>query len=247
MELYTFCLFAGFIGLALMAVLGAVHTGGAHHGHHGRSDFHLDHHASHGVAHHHTPAAVAQQAAHNHSAHHHGGHHRGQNPSDAARGAWLNPLLSFFSPRSLFSLFLGLGATGIALRANLSEPWLLLAATGGGFAFELAVMRPLWNFLLRFASNPARSLESAVLEEGNAATRFDGRGQGLVIIDFDGRVIQMLGTLSTQSRAENLRVLTGDKLFIEAVDEVRNTCTVSPVTPRRAMVVEAPSPQELSG
>jgi len=236
MELYTFCLLAGFVGLALMAALGAAH-GGSHHGHHDSGDFHLGHSVNHGAGHgaaHHTAGPVAHHGSHHHGAHHNA-HRGGHRETGSSRDAWLNPLLSFFSPRSLFSILLGLGATGILLRGNLREPLLLVAAVGGGFAFELIVMRPLWNFLLRFASNPARSLESAVLEEGTALTRFDGRGQGLVSIDFDGRVIQMLGTLDAQSQAEKTRVLAGDLLFIEAVDEARNTCTVSPISSREVL------------
>ena len=230
MEIYTFCLFAGFIGLALMAAMGAAHGSGAHHGHHGHGDFHLDHHAGHGAAHH--GHDIGHHSAHHHGNHHGGNQHHAHHESGSSRDVWLNPLLSFFSPRSLFSILLGLGATGILFKNNLREPLLLGAAIGGGFVFELVVMRPLWNFLLRFASNPARSLESAVLEEGVALTRFDARGQGLVSIDFDGRVIQMLGTLNAESLAEKTRVLAGDSLFIEAVDEARNTCTVSPISSR---------------
>ena len=243
MELYTFCLLAGFAGLAVMALLGAAHTGGGHHGgHHDTGDFNVAHNVAHNAAHNISHGGAQQHAGH------HAGHgstpHSHQSESGSARGVWLNPLLSFLSPRSLFSILLGLGATGILLKSNLREPLLLGAAVGGGFAFELIVMRPFWNFLLRFASTPARSLESAVLEEGVALTRFDARGQGLVSIDFDGRVVQMLGTLNAQSQADKTRVMAGDSLFIEAVNEARNTCTVSPVV---AFTDEAQTLPEYSG
>lgn len=155
-------------------------------------------------------------------------------------------LLVLLSPRVLFSLLAGFGATGIFLKAM--EPALVAALTpysgligdpgfvaqtgrftlavGGGWGFEHLVVSPLWNFMFRFAS-PAHTLESALCEEARAVTDFDASGHGLIAVDLDGQVMQVLGRLSAEARATGARVRTGDVLFIEAVDTQRNSCTVS--------------------
>ncbi len=66
------------------------------------------------------------------------------------------------------------------------------------------------------------------LETGHAATDFDAAGHGLISVQLDGQVRQVLGTLPPEERGPNApRVRTGDPLFIRAVDRQRNTCTVS--------------------
>src|SRR5689334_4724885 len=100
MDLYSFSLALGAVGLAAMAI------GGLSHLSHGR----LARHGHHGLARH------GRGRAHSHHTH----------PSSAARAGQL--LLSLLSPRVLFSLTLGFGATGLALRRLLGSPLLLLAA-----------------------------------------------------------------------------------------------------------------------
>jgi len=120
-------------------------------------------------------------------------------------------------------LFLGL-ALGLLLGAKLL---LLALAVAGGFAFEAFAVGPFWNFLLRFASTPAVMLESSILEEARAASSFDGNGQGLVTIELDGQIVQILGTLRAEDRDAGIRVRGGDRLRVEEVDGARNRCTVS--------------------
>ena len=122
---------------------------------------------------------------------------------------------------------LGVGTSGILLRPVLGEPLLLIAALAGGVLFEAGLVRPLWNSLFRFASNPALTLESAVAGEATAVTNFDANGQGLIAIEMDGQMVQLLGTLQSDDRAMAIRIAAGTRLRIEDVDAARNRCTVS--------------------
>ena len=139
---------------------------------------------------------------------------------------------TLLSPRVVSSLLLGGGATGLALRAPLAgrPAWDLVAlSAAGAWAFERWLVQPVWRGLFNFASQPARTLESTLLEEGRAATNFDAAGDGLVALDLDGQVRQVLGTLCAEDLAAGLRVRAGDRVFVRAVDARRNRCTVSKV------------------
>ena len=204
MDLYLFCLGLSFSGLVLMALLGFGH----HHAGHG-------HAAHHGHGHGHGGKC---------SAHKHGGH-SGCTRANAAMMA-----LGFLSPRLLFSVLLGFGATGLLARSLLAPPAVLLAvlAMVGGLAFEKFIVGPFWNLLFGFASKPARTLDTVRFEAGKAVTDFDRAGHGLVLLELDGQVRQVLGTLTPEERASDApRVRTGERLFIHSVDGRRNACTVS--------------------
>ena len=136
-------------------------------------------------------------------------------------------LLSLLSPRTLFTFLVGVGATGLLAGRVLGGPVLLLAALAGGGLFERFIVRPMWNFLFRFESSPALTLESAVLEEGHAVMDFDRTGQGLIAVDLDGQVVQLLGTLRPEDQELHVRVRRGARVRIEAVDPNRNQCVVS--------------------
>jgi hypothetical protein len=127
----------------------------------------------------------------------------------------------------LFSVLVGTGAAGLLLHGLLPEPLLAAAAVAGGFAFELAAVRPVWNFFFRFASEPALTLESAVTDVATAVTGFNGQGEGLVKIELDGQIVQVLATLAPADRATGIRVRAGDTLVVEDVDPLRNRCVVS--------------------
>ena len=197
MDLYTFLLSLGGAGLLLMALLGVSHS---HAGSHGRANVH------------HGPGAAHHTAGHHHM--HHG---------DRSVGGRLTSLLS---PRLLFSFFLGAGTAGVALRTLLPEPILVVAAVVGGVAFERMIVNPLWNFMFRFASSPATTLESAVEDEAKAVTNFDQSGQGLIAVEVDGHIVQVLATLSRQELEAGARVRAGDIVRIEDVDADRNRCTI---------------------
>ena len=139
-------------------------------------------------------------------------------------------LLGLLSPRVLLSVLLGFGATGLLLRPL--TPWpsalLLVVAAIGGLGFEQFLVAPLWQLLFGFASRPAETLDSILVPEGEAATDFDTDGHGLIAVQLDGQVRQILGTLCAEDRAPGSpRVRTGERLFIRTVNRQRNTCTVS--------------------
>jgi translation initiation factor IF-1 len=131
------------------------------------------------------------------------------------------------SPRVAFSAILGFGATGMLLRSALDEPWLAAAAILGGIAFERFLIAPFWRFLSRFESVPALTLESCVEDEARAVTGFDMEGHGLVAVELDGHIVQLLAVLSPRERGTGVTVRAGDRLRIEAVDTNRNRCTVT--------------------
>jgi hypothetical protein len=126
-----------------------------------------------------------------------------------------------------FSVLVGFGATGLLLRGALPEPALLAVALGGGVAFEWLLVAPVWRFFFRFASTPAQTLESVVSDEARAVTSFDADGHGLVAVELDGQVVQLLATLKASERSAARNVRAGDRLRIEAVDNARNRCTVT--------------------
>ena len=200
MDFYTFSLLLGGLGLAAMAVggLGLGGHGGGARGH------------AHGGARH-------GGLRHGGSARLHGG----------ARGAASRVLGALTSPRVLFSVLLGIGATGTLARGLLGGGLLLGAAIAGGIAFERLLVTPVWNLAMRFASRPALTLESCIADEATAVTGFDEHGQGLVAVELDGQVIQVLATLPPPELAAGARVHAGDRVRIEAVDAQRNRCTVS--------------------
>jgi len=129
------------------------------------------------------------------------------------------------SPRVLFSLLVGFGATGVLVRSIVITPVAVGLAVIGGIVFERALVTPLWNLLLKFASEPALTLESAVQEEVTAVMAFDRDGQGLVAVELDGQVVQVLGSLRPEDRGKAVRA--GDRLLVEEVDPQRNRCVVS--------------------
>jgi hypothetical protein len=141
----------------------------------------------------------------------------------ASRAMW-----TVTSPRFLFAFFLGLGTAGILARPFLGGPVLLAAAIGGGIFFERVLVSPLWNFLMRFASAPAITLESAVSDEATAVTSFDVNGQGIVSLEVDGQVVQILATLRPDDRAlGGSRIRAGQRVRVEEVDSETNHCTIS--------------------
>ena len=212
MDLYLFTLLLGFGGLLLMAMLGLSHGHGAVRSHHA-SAAGRGLRGSHGAGHHHGPALAKATLLPKHGARPSRGH---------------SHLLGLLAPQVLFGLLLGFGAVGTLLHPLIRLPLVLIGLSAvGAWLFQRGLLSPLWNFLLGFASKPAQTLDTLVLEEGHAATNFDDSGSGLVAVDLDGQTRQILGTLCREERTQGARVRTGDRLFIQAVDGARNTCTVS--------------------
>jgi hypothetical protein len=232
MDVYFFSLALGGVGLGVLALGGLGHHGHGHghghhaHGHHGHG--HAPGHAHHGHAHH---GASAHQAGTPGHAGHDGATHAhaaGVGPTGGALGA---TLWTLSAPRGLFSILLGFGATGMIVRGVVGAPaggvLLLAIALLGGLAFERLAVRPVLAFLFGFASTPASSLDSTMYDEARASSGFDANGEGLIAIELDGQVVQVLGTLRSQDRALGIRVRAGDRLRIEDVDGARHRCTVS--------------------
>jgi hypothetical protein len=211
MDLYAVSLVTGAVGLGIMAMGGLSH--GAHAGH------------SHAT----------------HVGHAHAGHSRGSVAripgmrSGGARdarasssgGGW--KWTALLSPRLLFSFFVGFGAAGI-LASPLHEPLRLAAAVIAGIAFESLLVAPLWRFLFRFESREASTLETSIEDEARAVTGFDANGNGLVALELDGQLVQLLATLAPDERARGVRIRSGDLVRIAAVDAERGRCTVTQPT-----------------
>ena len=145
-----------------------------------------------------------------------------------ARGSFKDALSAWLSPRVLFTLSLGAGATGLLLKPYLSNEWLLaVIAIAGGLFLEKALVAPLWGLLMQFGSSPARTLESAAFEEAVALTAFDSQGCGLVSITLDGHEMRALARLKPDENAAQSRVKSGEILLVESVDATRGQCVVS--------------------
>ena len=136
-------------------------------------------------------------------------------------------LLLFLSPRLWFSLLVGFGATGLLVGGHATPVVRLGAALLGALAFEALLVRPIWSLATRFASDPAMTLETGVMDDAEAVTGFNAKGEGLVRLDLDGQVVQLLGVLTSNERDAGIRVAAGDRLLVEAVDPARQRCTVS--------------------
>ncbi|MDB4915967.1 MAG: hypothetical protein JWM95_3611 [Gemmatimonadetes bacterium] len=209
MDFYLVSLATGAVGLGIMAVGGLSHGGHAGHSHAGH--VHTGHgHAGHGHA-------------HGHAGH---GQEQGITPHMPSPGFHWGLLLS---PRLIFSLMVGFGAGGIAA-TPLGEPFRLGAAILAAAAFETLAVGPLWRFLFRFESRPAATLESVIEDEARAVTGFDANGCGLVAVDVDGQLIQLLATLAPGDRSRGVRIRSGDMVRIAEVDAARGRCTVTEPT-----------------
>jgi hypothetical protein len=217
MDLYGFCLALGGTGLAAMAVGGLAQIGHIGHGGHGARGGHASH-AGHAHGHAHTgqhsahAAHGTSQAAHAHHAQH----------ANEQGAGWI---MSLLSPRVLFALLVGFGAGGL-LATPLGEPWRVGAAVLAAAVFEGLIVGPLWRLLFRFESAPAVTLESAIEDDARAVMGFDANGQGLVALDVDGQIVQLLATLAPDDRARGARIRSGDVVRVSSIDPARNRCTV---------------------
>jgi hypothetical protein len=225
MDVYGFSLALGTTGLAAMAIGGLAHVGHVGHGGHAGHGGHGGHghgtHAGHGHAGH--GHAGDAHAGHAHTAELHASHAQAQTAPPHSASA--NILSALFSPRVLFALLVGFGAGGL-LASPLGEPWRAGAGVLAAAAFEGLLVGPLWRLLFRFESSPAATLETAIEDDARAVMGFDANGQGLVALDVDGQVVQLLATLSADDRARGARVRSGDLVRVSSIDAARNRCTV---------------------
>ncbi|HEY4320013.1 MAG TPA: hypothetical protein VGM77_02455 [Gemmatimonadales bacterium] len=202
MDPYIFSLILGLVGLAAMAVTGiGRHGSGGHGGHGGHGGGHAGHGGSHAG---------------------HGSHAGAHGISGGRIAGW-----ALMSPRLLFAALIGFGLAGIALRSLLGGTVLLLVAILAGIVVERLFVNPLWNFAMRFASNPALTIESATFSEARVVSNFDHHGQGIIALEVDGQVQQILATLSPEDRANGARVRAGQLVRVDEVDGARHRCIVS--------------------
>ena len=155
----------------------------------------------------------------------HGSHAGHAGHAHAGHGQASSFFYSLLSPRVLFALLVGFGAGGL-LATPLGEPWRAGAAILAAAAFEGLLVGPLWRMLFRFESSPAITLESAIEDDARTVMDFDANGQGLVALDVDGQIVQLLATLVPDDRARGVRVRTGDLVRVSSIDAARNRCTV---------------------
>lgn len=144
----------------------------------------------------------------------------------AAQG-WRSHLWTWLSPRVMFNFLVGLGATGLIVERLVGPVLALPIAIVGGISFETFIVRPIFNSLFRFESQPAQTLESALMSEGKAVTGFDANGNGLISLELGGEVVQVLGSQLKKERASGVRIRAGDTVRIEEIDSTRNRCKVS--------------------
>lgn len=225
-SLYVFAFDLGLAGLLGMVVTGAG-RGGSHTGGHAGG-------GGHGLGH-----GVGQGAHSGHVSHPgHVGHlpvtHgvRGSSgPHGGGRGTGMRSrLLGVLSVRMWFSVLLGFGACGLLFKGLVPlEPWRFAVAAVGALFWERLLMTPMWNLCFAFASKPGRTLESAVAEIGEALTGFDADGCGLVGVILEGHEMHVLGHLAVPPEGTVWKVHRGDRLFVESVDTVHNSCVVSPL------------------
>ena len=188
----------GLVGLISMAVLGLSHAGG-----HGQHSSHGQHDIGHGHS----------DGGHPHSNHTHG----------SSEHSIVSQLLAFVSPRAIFSLALGFGAIGMTV-SFLPKILAVLVAGAGAILFERFLVEPYWYALFRFVSTPAKNLESVKGALATANTNFDANGQGLIELELDGQVRQVLGTLQDKTSS----VTRGAQVRIEVVN-TDGSCIVSKI------------------
>jgi hypothetical protein len=156
---------------------------------------------------------------HGHSHGHSDSSHHGHDHDSGSSTKWL----ALISPRVIFSLALGFGAVGLVAEKFVIVALSIPLAIVGAIALERILIQPYWKLLMRFASKPAQNLESATFARAKAVMDFDASGSGLIELELDGQVRQVLGTLKVGHEA---RVVHGNSLRIESVTDAGN-CIVS--------------------
>lgn len=209
MYIYAVLLAIGILGIVGMALAGFLHVGSSHGTHWGHVKV-----GGHG--------ATGHGARAGHGSGH--GHHGGQGHS-ASRFSVRN-LLSI-SPLDIFSYCAGAGLAAFLLRPYLPKALLPIPAVIGALCFDLFVTRAIMNTITSFAAAPSSGLEGTVATEGVAVTTFDRNGKGLVKLNLDGQIVQLLATLEPAERSSGVQVRRGDTLLIVEVDSTKNCCMVT--------------------
>jgi hypothetical protein len=133
------------------------------------------------------------------------------------------------SPIDIFSLSLGAGATGILARSAVDPAMLPWIAAIGGLVFNYGLVRPMFRLAMKFVGVPSEGLAGAITRTGEAMTKFDSQGRGLIHLVLEGEEKQVLAMLDETDRQLGIQVGKGDKLLVLDVDPERNICRVTRV------------------
>ena len=133
------------------------------------------------------------------------------------------------SPIDIFSMALGAGAAALLARHSVSAEFLPWVAAAGAIVMNYGLVRPMFMLAMKFVGVPSEGLEGAIARIGEAITRFDANGRGLVHLVLDGEDKQLLANLDDTDREMGVQVAKGDKLLVLDVDAVKNTCRVTRV------------------
>ena len=169
---------------------------------------------------------------HAHSQPHGGGRAQGHRGSHAQRSSASGRLgemaLSLLSPLTAFSFCLGIGAAGLLLRSlPLVTPERFALALVSGLVFYGALVRPIQQFVLQFASTPAKALEGSVAQIAVAVSHFDAAGKGLVRLTVDDQLVRILAYLESDDQPDAAAVQPGDQLTVVSIDSHTNSCRVA--------------------
>ena len=131
------------------------------------------------------------------------------------------------SPVDIFAFCLGAGATGLVLESVINQKWLIVAVVTGALLMRYGIMQPIMNFILGFASKPSDGLEGLIAAEAQVVSSFNKEGKGLVQLELDGQIRQVLAQLDFPEIPNATLIARGDHLIVLDVDPKRNTCVVS--------------------
>lgn len=211
--MYALLFLVGFFGFLGMAGMSFLHSG--HDGHTGN-------HGSMGEA-----VGSLKALQHSHARPHNAGGPRIAHAKGAKIAKGYKPWWAF-SPFDLMAYCTGAGAVGEILRQQGLAPNVVLgAALVGALLFNFGLAKPVLNGLLRFESRQSEGLEGQVAQHGEAVSRFDAQGRGLVRLSLDGEIVQVLGLLDPEERDRGVKVLKGDPLVVVDIDAAKNTCRVT--------------------
>jgi len=214
----------GLLGIILTSVMGSIRFG---------------HHAMHGGRAHHTglkvPVKHLPPAGQHHTSalpHHNAGVSKEANMVNAhattlASAKHFNFLVLIPSPLDIFSLCFGAGAAGLLATGHVASSWLPFIAVFGALLFAFGIVRPFFGVLMNFASEPSDGLEGTVAMTAEAITKFDAEGRGLVRVNMEGQLVQLLGRLCPEEIESAQIVRKGDQLVITEVDAKKGTCVVT--------------------
>ena len=152
---------------------------------------------------------------------------------------WADSKVSEHRWRLQFELRKAAAKAGSKAAAVVSEEGMEKALALKGSQTQLFIETPyrngaLWQALLqglqpstRLAVSSGLTLESSIADEATAVTAFDARGQGIVSVEVDGQIVQILATLQPSDRSLGVRVRAGQRVRIEDVNAAASRCTVS--------------------